>query len=362
MSGKRPVILFLDQPLDPPGGGQISLLSILKALDRNRFDSNVFLSRDGAFRNLLTTNGLSVSVMPLLRLYWSIRKLRPDIIHCNSAATKYTLISALSSKLLKIPFIWHVRVDVSAGWKDRVIAAIASKIIVNSEFVKNRRFETNEFVKITRVYNAVDTEIFKPGIETEYLRNEFKIPADSPVIGVFSRFDSWKGHILFMQSAKIVHARNNKVCFLLTGEGKEKDELLRTAKELGISGNAVFTGYRNDVPALMNLCSAIVCPSITPEPFGRIAIEGMACGKPVIATNMGGHTETIISDVDGILTKPDPISLSGDISRILSDTQLSNVLSSNGRKKAVSVFSVNNHVRLIENIYEEILALSGTEY
>jgi len=354
-------ILYIDTPISPPGGGQQSLLLILKNIDRNKFNPiTMFDSLDTPLKHELEKMKIPVllSKNSFVSIHKIIIQLKPFLIHCNSATTKFTFYSAIVSKLLRIPFVWHVRVIESAGWKDKLIAILSTRIIVISDAVKEKFDWISNKNKVVKIHNAVDTRIFKSGLDTEYLLNEFSFKKDIKIIGIFSRIDPWKGHILFFESATIIKNSVPDSMFLVVGEGEReyKNQLVNLVKTLGLQNNVIFTGFRKDIPELMNLCDVIVNPSIEPEPFGRTIIEAMACGKAVVATKTGGVIETIEDNVTGILVPPkDRQALAQACIYLLENKQKAAEMSLKGRKRAEEFFSTIHIVEKIQKIYKDFI-------
>lgn len=351
-------ILYLDTPLECPGGGQISLLNILKNLEGYR--PFLVLSGPSCITADLKSHGIPHRVIKagkadifsfipaLLRI---LRSVRPGLIHCNSGTTFFSFAFAVAAKLKGIPFIWHNRVAETAGLKERAIALLSSRIIVISDEVA-AKFKGLEPGKVIKIHNAVDLESFRARPDPDHLRKELALDRRRKVIGIFSRLDSWKGHELFLAAAKKVVSLDPDSLFLIVGEGPERGKLEALAGEPGLAGKVRFTGYRKDIAALMNLCAVIVNPSILPEPFGRTIIEGMACGKPVIATNMGGPLEIIENGVDGFLAPPDPEAIAGIIRKLLADAAYAGQVGGGARNKVERCFDLRAQMARLYEIYK----------
>ncbi len=349
-------ILYIDTPINPPGGGQISLLLLLRHLNKDKFEPLVFIPHKCEFANVLEEENIACRIVPTRGLFLAIKKASSSIVHCNSATTQYAFRSALASKISRTPFIWHVRVVESAGWKDKVIASLSTKIIAISDAV-NGKFPYVRSHKIIKIYNAVDTEAFKPQLNTEYLYKKLNISKDKKLVGIFSRLDHGKGHVLFFDTAKIVKDRIKDAKFLIVGDGdkKYKSYLMNYVEKLGIKNAVVFTGYRKDIPELMNLCDIVITSSTEPESFGRTIIEAMSCKRPVVSTDMGGPKEIIDNDTDGFLVSPEPEKIAEVIIRLLSDGDLHTRISINAIHKANSKFCIENHIQQIESLYTGLL-------
>ncbi len=353
-------ILYLDMPLEPPGGGQISLLLILKYLDRTKFEPVVFVPNECSFTRSLEKENISYKITPFWSLFFDIYKITPAIIHCNAPTVKYAFLSAVCSKLLKIPFIWHVRVIESAGWKDKLIGNLSTKIIVISDAVKSKFFWLKNNDKIVKICNSVDTEKYKPKLDIEYQYQVLNIVQNKKVIGIFSRIEPWKGHKLFLEAAKILSQSLNRsiaqsFVFLIVGDGPERKSLELRVESLELKDKVIFAGFRYDVPELMNLCDVVVNPSIEPEPFGRTIIEGMSCGKVVIATNLGGAKEIIEHNIDGVLVEPVKEKLANAILEIISNEKKRAMIEINARGKINSLFTLTKQLSALENLYIKTL-------
>lgn len=239
-----------------------------------------------------------------------------------------------------------------------MIAKLCTRIIVISEAVKSK-FSYVEGNKIRQIYNAVDTEVFKSGLDIEYLHNEFSIGKDKKVVGIFSRLEPWKGHKFFIDAAKVVKDILKDAVFLIVGEGEKKyrHELMEYAETKGIKDSIIFTGFRNNIPQLMNLCDIIVSASIEPEPFGRTIIEAMACSKPVVATNSGAVPEIVEDKITGILVPPeDSEKLAGAVIELLQNKEKARKIGIAGRKRVERLFSIEKHTRQIEEVYLSLLS------
>jgi glycosyltransferase involved in cell wall biosynthesis len=132
------------------------------------------------------------------------------------------------------------------------------------------------------------------------------VDADTPLILMVGRITPWKGHELLLRAlALLPKGLSYKVAFVgNTNNNLHADKMLALARELGLLGHVVFLGTRDDVPALMAAADMALSCSTRPEAFGRVAIEAMAMGVPVIATALGGSLETVKDGETGWLVQP----------------------------------------------------------
>ena len=146
---------------------------------------------------------------------------------------------------------------------------------------------------------------------------------------------------------------------MIVGEGNSayREKLEELSKNLGLSGTIVFTGFREDIPRIMNMLDIVVLPSTTHlEGLSRVIIEAMASSKPVIATNSGGNPEAVEDGATGLLVPPeDPNKLAESILTLIKDKTKRNQMGEAGRKRAEKLFNIEKNVFRIEKVYEELL-------
>jgi len=349
---KKKKIIFLDTPIEPPGGGQMSLVYLLKNLDKNKYEFIVFVPYYCSFIEILKKEGIDVEIVSFKKLFFKIKDFKPDLIHSNSPTIRYSFYGVLFSKIFKIPFIWHNRVSETAGWKESLIAALSSKIIVISDFV-GRKFSKFSY-KTIKIYNAIDFESIRITKNKEELRNELGIKNEY-VVGIFSRLVKWKGHNLFIDVSKKIIQNKIEAKFLILGDGGEKENIINKIKELGLNNYFFVLGHRENVYNFINICDIVCNFSIEPEPFGRTIIEAMALKKVVFSTNIGGPNEIIDDGVDGFLCEPNPDFISKKIVEVLKNSELMNKIGENAYKKVFDNFNIKTQIEKIESLYEEVI-------
>lgn len=343
-------ILYIDQPLDPPGGGQISLLTILKNIDRTRFDFKVFLQSDGRFKDIVARHNILCEVVPETSLYLRIKEYSPDIVHINSACTRYTFYVAFFSKLLKKHVIWHNRVIETSPIKERIIGFFVDRIVVISDAVGRKFGYKNK--KVVKLYNPIDLKEIKPKISPALFKEKLGIDKGQKIIGIFSRVERWKGHEILIKAFSKLHNKN--LVLLICGDGKDLPRIRGLVERLGLKNRVIFSGFVENVYDYMSIADVVVNPSVEPEPFGRVIVEAMALAKAVISTDMGGAREIIVDGYDGILTKPTEIDLAFALNKILTDDELYRKIARNAFKKAME-FDVKSYLKKLYMIYDELM-------
>ncbi len=151
----------------------------------------------------------------------------------------------------------------------------------------------------------------------------FGIEKDIPVIACVGRLIDWKGHNYLLDTIDLLKRKNNlHIKLLIVGEGPNKDELTDKVFNLGLTNDVLFVGYLKDAMDIMASSDIVVVPSKN-EPFGRVVIEAMSVGAPVIATEGGGIPEIIQDGTNGLLVHyGDVEELSKSIKRVIEDEKL----------------------------------------
>jgi glycosyltransferase involved in cell wall biosynthesis len=406
LTGPAPVpVLFIEHSIGV-SGSTISLCTLLRRLERRRYDPCVVLSRAAQQEHLLGSgapatdsrvivwrNGLKstrigrafyrmalrraqplrmlltglLSVLDIvvvvapytLRLYRLARRRRIALIHHNNGVEPR---SVLLARLLRVPLVVYQRGDEWHSRAARALARMVTLYMANSEATKRDLVALGVPAgRIRVIYPPVDLERFNPGVDARRQREEFGVSADQPCFGIFGTLLEWKGHHVFLEAARRVMDEVPNARAFVIGEAPERgrayrEELDRLVDRLGIADRVIFAGFREDVPELMQLLRVVVHASVTPEPFGRVIAEAMAMAKPVVATGAGGPLEIVEDGATGYLVKADdPEAMARGIIRLLTDTPRADRFGRRGHETVVARFSAEAHARMVEQVYAEVL-------
>lgn len=377
-------VLFVDHA-GVLGGAELSLLDLATAF---RARAEVLLLADGPFRSALESRGIGVSVEPLgalarvkketrlagpaalgdtIRIARRVaRRAKPHkLIYANSQ--KAFVVAAAAGLLARRPVVWHLR-DILASphfSATNVRAAVtlanlrAARVIANSRATAAAFVEAGGREALVRVvHNGIDPAPFDAvtPAAAAAARTALGIPAGAFVVSLFGRFHPWKGQQVLLESLPLmprVHALF--VGAPLFGEEAFASALEAQAARIGVADRAHFLGFRADVPELMRASDAVVHASVLPEPFGRVIVEAMLAGRPVIAARAGGVTE--ILDVEtGVLVPPgDARALAAAIESLTSDPVRAERMALRGAACARAEFSLTAMVRGVEAAIRELL-------
>jgi glycosyltransferase involved in cell wall biosynthesis len=214
------------------------------------------------------------------------------------------------------------------------------------------------------VYNPIDTESFGQTSPCSELRSEFGLSNQVLLISNVGRPDWWKGHDYFVQAIAEVARERDNIAALIVGQADTAPinqahytRLRQLVTELHLSDRVIFTGFRTDIPRIMAASDILVHSASEPEPFGRVVVEGMAAGRPVIATAAGGVTEIIQDQINGLLVPPkNATSMANAILNLLQNPELARTIGERARQHAREHFSVKKHVAAVQQIYQKILS------
>lgn len=361
-------ILFLANSGEIIGGGQISLLGLLENLNIQKYHPIVICPMKGDLYFQLVKLGVETYIVKMdtlrnlsfiswivtvIKLFKIINKKKIDLIHSNGS--RATIYGGIAAKISGIPLIWHVRIADCDKILDRILARFSTKIIAISNAV-NKRFDwLKDNSKKTIVYNGIDIKKFNPSVNGEKIRKEFHITKKKQLVGIVGRLDWYKGHKFFLNAAKAVSEELPQVNFIIVGEGEKRITLEKQVKQLNIEDKVTFTGKREEIPEIIASLDLFVLSSVS-EGFGRVVAEAMACGKPVVASNIGGLPEVVVDQVTGILVPMrNPVAIAKAIIEILNNKSKAEQMGRAGRKRVEKLFSLTENVSKTELLYEKIL-------
>jgi len=309
---------------------------MLRLFSRDGHEVHVVLPEDGPLIELLEQHGIVAHVFrPLavmdrksLASIWSkmlfclrylysifwlsalVVRLNADIVHTNTSVLP---APALAARLTGRKHIWHIREFFSefpGMWKlyQKYIWLFSSTIITISNAVKNQ-FAPRLRVKCVTVYNCLGSEAMAVDLETA---QAFRSNVGNPevLVGVIGRI-KWvrKGQEVLIKAAAILSHRFPEARYAIVGSVSPGNEghlvrLHQLIRENHLEQKVIFTGDIEETRDIYAALDITVVPSILPEPFGRVVMESMAAGTPVVGSRCGGIPEQIVDGVTGLLFSP----------------------------------------------------------
>lgn len=305
--------------------------------------------------------GLIGTMLTGLRLRRIIRQHRPDVIHANSI--RAGLIVVVGVLGVKIPVLWHVRDNLARNFVGRAIRGLAGKRVASVFAISNAiavNFSSTSKLhgKTKVVYNGIQTDL---PVTTTNLREELQTRDDAFVIGVVGQIALWKRQADALTAFSRFHQNVGNTEMWVVGSPKFREEnvayfedLKALAKRAGIEEKVRFLGYREDIPNVMQAIDVLLVPSEN-EPFGRVVIEAMLAGKPVIGTRGGGIPEIVRDGETGFLVNiGDTKAMQLLLYWICRSKDLQRMLGENGRARCVNQFSIEKTCEAIQQVYERV--------
>ena len=203
-------------------------------------------------------------------------------------------------------------------------------------------------VPIRLIHNGVDLQRYDHQEPCCTLPEEYGMEPGSQIVGVVARLEPEKGHPTLLEAWPAVLRAVPDAYLLIVGEGSRRDALEAQARELRIAHRVVFTGRRDDVPAVTAALDVAVLPSYR-EAQGLTILEAMALSRPVVASNVGGIPEMIEDGVTGLLVPPhDADALAAAIIRLLLDHPYADTLGRAGHDLVHERFCIELMVEAVE--------------
>jgi len=351
------------------GGAQEHVYSLLTRLDRERYDVSVVSLSPGSAVRKLQRAGFDVLVIDepddaiaVGALAAHLVEVRADVIH-NHMFRAETVGTRAAMALAEIghrrPYVVStVHSSRIRSQEDRQVLRDLTphmdQLIAVSQMVERKlEDEGRTTAPVRRIYNGVDLSRYEQQEACCTLPEEYGMEPGSQLVGIVARLEPEKGHPTLLEAWPRVLRAVPDAYLLIVGEGSRREALEAQARELRIAHRVVFTGRRDDVPAVTAALDVAVLPSYR-EAQGLSVLEAMALSRPVVASNVGGIPEMIEDGVTGLLVPPhDAETLAGAITRLLRDHPYADTLARAGHDLVHDRFCIELMVEAIQTIYEE---------
>ena len=386
-------ILYVEFTADGSvGGSHHSLLHVLRRLDPVRYrpliafyqdnplvpefreltSEIVFLqrpSRAPGHRPLLLrradylVRGLAAPAWRAARL---LRSRAVDLVHLNNSVV-HGEEWMLAARLAGTRCVVHQRGYGYGRESNRLLARWADVVICCSDDVRRDLASLGVEPRegLVTVHDGLDPVELRSRVSgsPRGVREDFGVAETAPLVGMVGNIKEWKGQHILVEALALLAPRHPGLRCLIVGQVARIDEdgafaarLAERIRSAGLEATVTLTGYRPDVPRIMNALDVVVHASIDPEPFGMVVVEAMALGKAVIATDHGGPREILAHGESGLLVPPgDPTALAGALDGLLRDPARRERLGAAARHRVEERFDVGRLAGRIEEIYGRLL-------
>jgi len=284
-----------------------------------------------------------------------LKRISPDILHANGSRAAF--YAGILGKLLGIPVLFHCRVGKLDTRLDRWLARLVDGVIANSRNTAVR-FSTWPWLKVSVIYNGLDVSASKPVCENS------KPFGAKQVLLMVARVSRWKRHDIALDVFDRLSREMSDLHLVCAGDKEAEDvawwnELQRRTQSMSGFDRIHWLGMVDQAALEVWYAAAdvLVLPSDS-EPFGRVLVEAMGMGVPVVAFDVGGVPEVVEHGEQGMLVPAGDISaMSNAVTALLKDDALRKQMGEAGVKRA-SVFSIGAHVERVTTLYREMLHAS----
>ncbi|MEO8228258.1 MAG: glycosyltransferase [Chloroflexota bacterium] len=351
------------------GGAQEHVLGLLTRIDPTRYDVHVLSLSPGSTVRKLQRNGISVTVIDepddaiaTGAVAALLAELRPEIVHSHMyraelvgtrAAIALGEIGRPRPYIVSTVHSSRIRSEEDRRVLRLLTPRIDRLIAVSRSIVEKLHHEGRDTAPISLIHSGVDLERYDHQEPCCTLREEYDLPSEGPIVGVVARLEPEKGHPTLLEAWPSVLAAVPDATLLVVGEGSRREALEALAHELGVAERVVFTGRRDDVPAVTAALDVAVLPSYR-EAQGLTILEAMALSRPIVASNVGGIPEMVEDGITGLLVPAhDADALGAAIVRLLRDHPLADTLGRAGHDLVHDKFCIERMVAAVEQIYDE---------
>ena len=396
-----PKVLYVEGNVDGTiGGSYYSLLFLAGGLDRTRYDPHVTFHQDHALMPRYEAADVHPRVLPkprplhlpgtaadapavvraamrmlqravnMVRFFAAIggyaRRLRREhvaVLHLNNSPTRGH-DWMLAARLAGVPCVVHERgINAVFSRLERWLGPRLAAIICISEasrasLVGAGLARDNVHV----IHNGVDPDRVQPTADPAEVRRELGLAPGDRAVGLVGNIRSWKGQDVLVRAIPAVLARVPDFKVLLVGATAEPDrpfeiELRALIAKLGVERQVIFTGYRANPADVLQVAEIAVHTSVTPEPFGRVLLEGMALRLPIVGSGDGAVPEIVEDGVTGLLFPPGNADvLAEKLLALLEDPARSRAMGDAGYARLQAHFHVQRNVERTMAIYDRALA------
>ena len=361
-------------PLGGIGGAEKFVLSLCRGYDRSRFEAMVcVLFSGGAVSDQIACEGSDVTVLNMangfdliraLRLIPIIRRWRIDIVNIHGQNPLGKLCSVLSGA----PVIVHTDHGTTVGSPvtrrhrvvlfNRLLTPFIDHFIAISQGMKQSLCLREKIPgnKITLIYNGVDVDaISKVSCNKTELRESLGIHPCIPVLGTVGRLAPEKQYPLLLKSLSILKNRGIEFIALIVGDGPDRKPLEFLAEKMSLNDRIRFLGQRNDVIQLLELMDVFVFSS-GGEAFSITMLEAMTKAKPIVAFDVKGVDEAIVTHETGFLVSfGDVEEFANKVKLLLESPELALRMGKSGFERVNTEFDIRSNIKKLEALYESLL-------
>ena len=314
-------------------------------------------------RRIDTTRDLGA----LFSLWRLMVREKPDIIHTHTS--KAGLLGRVAARLAGVPAVVHTpHGHVFYGHfgplaskiyllVERVMALITDRLIALTQGEKNDYIALSacDPKKIVTIHSGVPVDNYLHAtVDVRRKKKSLGLKPEGLVVGTVGWLLPIKGPIYLLRAMAEVWKSYPQASLVYVGKGDLEKELRQEASRMGVPEKVWFLGWRDDIPEIMRILDIFALPSLN-EGMGRVLVEAMAAGRPIVASNVGGIPDLVCQGKNGLLVPPaDPKALARELLFLIANPDKRREMGDTGRKMAVQ-FGVDSMVQKIDRLYLSLI-------
>lgn len=355
------------------GGAENKLWELVERLDPVKYQSMIAnVGPSGPLEERFLKLGVPIfhcqrrhrfDLAPFLRIRKIVKERRIGIVQTTLFWADF--VGALAARAADAPVViswetvshegnpYHYQWQRRAGYglamhfADKVVAVSHE---IKASLIRRRGLDPG---KIEVIHYGVDLEKFHPNAKVKNKRSELGFRDGEIAIAIVARLEEVKGHRYYVEAFSKLAKKHFNVSTIFVGDGSCRAALEKMVREDGLNGRVRFLGIRHDINEILNAVDLLVLPAIAGEGMPNVVLEAMACGKPIIATTVGGTGEAVRHGENGFLVPPGEVAaMQNALAAILGDHSMSSQFGRNSRTIAEKEFSLLKQIAGFETLYD----------
>jgi len=365
------------------GGAQKQLLSLIRGLDKKKYNVFLFTAKDGFLVSEASEiDGLTIrmsrflgrlinplkDILALIEIYFFIKEKQIQVVHTHSS--KAGILGRIAAGVAKAPITVHTvhgwsfndfqpaAVNCFYAFLERVCAVFTNKIIVVSRFDQDKglRRSIGKKEQYILIRYGIDLQSFRAQDKRNEVRKLLGLGDSDLVVGMVACFKPQKSPLDFIELAGLVKKDFPDIKFILVGDGQLRKKIDLRIKELELKDRVILTGWRDDIRLILSGLDAFVLTSLW-EGLPIVVLEAMAASVVVVATDTGGIKEILTDGKTGYLTKPgDILSMRNRLEELLNNNQRKDEFIRQANKDIdTEEFLLSNMIKKTADLYTDLL-------